>query len=54
MGVMEQVLSPGVEHAEKAYLCAEVLGSGRNFQERRGAGLEEQAIEEALVLIGEE
>jgi hypothetical protein len=53
MGVMLQVLSPGVKHAEKADVCAEVLGSGGNFQERRGAGLEEQPIEEALILIGE-
>jgi hypothetical protein len=30
-----------------------MLGSGRNFQECRGAGLEEHAIEEALILIGE-
>jgi len=50
---MLQVLSPGVEHAEKAKVCAEVLGSGRDFQEGRRAGLEEQAVEEALVLIGE-
>jgi hypothetical protein len=53
MGVMLQVLSPGVEHAERADVCAEMLGSGRNFQEGRGAGLEERAIEEALILIGE-
>jgi hypothetical protein len=30
-----------------------MLGSSRNLQECRGAGLEEQAIEEALILIGE-
>ncbi len=53
MGMMLQVLSPGVEHAEEANLSAEVLGIGSDFQQRRGAGMEEQAVEDALVLIGE-
>ena len=50
---MLQVLSPGVEHAEKTNFGAEVLGSSRDFQQGRGTGVEEQAVEEALVLIGE-
>ena len=48
-----QVLSPSVEHAEEADLGAEVRRIGGDFQEGCGAGLEEQAVEEALVLIGE-
>jgi len=53
VGMVPQVLSPGVEHAEKAYLGAKVARIGGDFQERGGAGLEEQAVDEALVLIGE-
>jgi hypothetical protein len=53
MRMMLQVLSPGVEHAEKAYLRAEVTRIGSDFQERCGAGTQEQAVDEALVLIGE-
>jgi len=48
----EQVLAPSVENAEDANLRAEVLSSGRDFQERGGAGLEEQAVKETLILIG--
>jgi len=51
--VLLQVLSPGVENAEEADLGAEVTRIGGHFEERRGAGLEEQAVEDALVLIGE-
>ncbi len=42
-----------MEDAEEANLRAQVLGVGRDFEERRSAGVEEQAVEEALVLIGE-
>jgi hypothetical protein len=53
VGMVLQVLSPGVEHAEEADLGAEVTRIDSDFEERRGAGLEEQAVKEALVLIGE-
>ena len=53
MRMMLQVLSPGVEHAQEANLSAEVMGIGGDFQQRRGAGAEQQAIEDALVLLGE-
>jgi len=43
----------GVEHAEKADLGAEVMSIGSNFEEGGGAGLEEQAVDKALVLISE-
>jgi hypothetical protein len=39
-----------VEHAEEADLGAEVARIRGDFQERCGAGLEEQAVDEALVL----
>ncbi len=53
MGMVQQVLSPGVEDAEEANLRAQVLGVGRDFEERRSAGMEEQTVKDALVLIGE-
>ena len=53
MGMMLEILPPGVEYAQKANLRAEVLRSGGDFQERGGAGLEEQAVKETLILIGE-
>jgi hypothetical protein len=53
MGMVLQVLSPGVKDAEEADRGAEVTGIGGHFQERCGAGLEEQAVDQPLVLIGE-
>jgi len=51
--ILQQVLSPGVEDAEESDLRAQVLGVGSDLEERGGAGMEEQAVEDALVLIGE-
>jgi hypothetical protein len=42
-----------VEHAEEADLGSEVARIGSDFEERGGAGLEEQAVDEALVLVSE-
>jgi hypothetical protein len=53
MGMMLEVLPPGVEYAEEANLRAEVRWGGCNFQECRRAGVEEQTVKEALILVGE-
>jgi hypothetical protein len=53
VGMMLEVLSPGMEHAEEPDLRAEVLGITSNFKQRRGTGAEEQVIEQPLVLEDE-
>jgi hypothetical protein len=53
MGMMLEILPPGVEHAEEANLRTQVLRGGRDFQKRRRAGVEEQTVKEALILVGE-
>ena len=53
MGMMLQPLVPGMEHAEEADLCAEVAGIASDLEQGRGAGLEEQVVDHALVLEGE-
>jgi hypothetical protein len=50
MGMMLEVLSPGMEHAEKPDLRAEVFGVAGKFEQRSGTGAEEQIIEQTLVL----
>ncbi len=47
---MLQVLSPGVQHAEKADFCSEVLWISRDLDECFGAGSEQQAVQSLLVL----
>ena len=53
MRVQFQFLVPGVEHAEEADLCAEMLGVASDFQECFGAGLEQYAVNHFLVLQGD-
>ena len=53
MGMMLQALVPGMEHAEEADLCTEVAGIASDLEQGRGAGLEEQVVDHALVLEGE-
>jgi len=48
--MMQEILSPGVEHVEKADPGAEVLGIGGDLQQRGGAGAEQQAVENPLVV----
>src|SRR5271170_2575954 len=50
MGMMLEVLSPGMEHAEKSYVGSQVLGIASQFEHRRGAGAVEQIIQQPLVL----
>jgi len=42
-----------VEHAEQTDFGAEVMRIGSDLEERSSTGLEEQAVNKALVLIGE-
>jgi hypothetical protein len=50
MGVLQQVLTPGVQHSEEADAGAEVPWIGRDLQQRLGNGAKQQAIEQAGVL----
>src|ERR1035438_4066464 len=50
VGMMLELLVPGVEHAEEADLRAQVAGIASDLQQGGGAGLKEQAVEDALVL----
>ena len=40
MRVLQQVLSPGVQHAKKADLGSEMFGVGGNLEQGRGTGNE--------------
>ena len=48
--MMLQVLAPGMQHAEQAYVRSEVLRIMSDLKERRGAGAEEQVVQQSLVL----
>ena len=48
--MMLKILSPGVEHAEEADLRAEMLGIGGDLQQGRGAGAEQEIVDDLLVL----
>jgi len=50
MWMVLEALVPGVEHAEEADLCAEVPWVTSNLLQRRGAGVEEKAVDHSLVL----
>jgi hypothetical protein len=50
VGVMQQVLAPGVQNAEKADRRPEMLGIRGDLQQRVRAGLEQQAVDLLLVL----
>src|SRR5260370_9181590 len=52
MGMMLQSLVPGMEHAEEADLGAEVPGIACDLEQGRGAGVEQQVINQPLVLQG--
>ena len=53
MRMMLKVLSPGMEHAEEPDVGSQVLGIASKFEQRSGAGAEEQIIEQPLVLKDE-
>jgi hypothetical protein len=50
MGMKLEPLVPGMEHAEEADLSAQVAGIASDLQQGSGAGLNEQAVDHALVL----
>ena len=45
---MLEILSPSVEHAEEADLCAKVLWIGGDLQEGGGAGAEQEIVNDLL------
>ena len=53
MGVMVELLAPGMEHREAADLGPEMLGVAGDVLEGLGDGAKEQAIEHAGVLEGQ-
>ena len=50
---MVEGLPPGVEDGGDADIGAEVLGIGRDRQQRLGRGLEQERIDRRLVLVGD-
>lgn len=52
MGMVQQILPPGVQHGEETDFGAEMLGIGGDDAQGLGGGAEEQAVDECLVLIG--
>ena len=53
MGVMKQILPPGVKHGEEADFRAEVLGVGGDSAQGLRRGAEENAVNHLFVLIGD-
>jgi hypothetical protein len=53
MGMVQQVLSPGVENAEESDLGAEMPGIGGHLQKSGRRGTEEQIVKDPLVLQGQ-
>src|SRR3974390_1543739 len=53
MGMVHQVLAPGMEHAEETDLGAQVIRTGGNFQESCSAGSKQKAVEKLLGVAGE-
>jgi hypothetical protein len=51
MGMVHEVLSPGVEQGGDAQLGPESLAS--ELEQRGGGGVEEEAVEQSLILEGE-
>src|ERR1019366_5107584 len=50
MGMMLEVLSPGMQYAEQADVGSQVLGVASNIEHGGGTGAEEQVVEQPLVL----
>src|SRR5579863_1101954 len=53
MGMVLELLIPGVEYAEEADLGAQMLGIASDFEEGFSAGAEQQVIDDLLVLQGQ-
>jgi hypothetical protein len=45
-----KILAPGVEHAQKANFGSEMSGIGGDLQQSRGAGVEQEVVDNFLVL----
>ena len=45
-----EFLSPGVQHAEEADLCTEMLGIARDFQKGFRTGAKQEIVDDLLVL----
>ena len=45
--------APGVEHGRGADMGAEVLGVGRDREQRLGRRTEQQVVDDRLVLVGD-
>ena len=53
MRMVQDVLTPGMQHAEKADLCPQVLGIGSDLQQCCCTGAKQQVIDNPLVCEGE-
>jgi len=51
VGVVGQCRAPGVQHQRGADVGAQVLGIGRDTQQRLGGDVEQQAVQRRLVLV---
>ena len=50
VGMVEQILAPRVEHAEKSDRCAEMFRVSGDFEQRRRARAKQQVVDDFLVL----
>lgn len=50
MGMMQQVLSPGMEDGKKPDLCSEMLGVGCDLQKGLRRSTEQDVIDDLLIL----
>ena len=53
MGVMEQVLAPGVKHGEKTDARSQVSRIGGDLQQRFSHGAKQESVETTLILQGQ-
>ena len=53
MGMMLELLIPGVQHVKETDLGAEMSGIASQFEQGCGAGAEQQVVDDLLVLQGE-
>ena len=53
MGMMIEVLTPGVQHGGETDLGSEMFGIGGDRRERSRGGLEQKSIDRRLVLVGD-
>jgi hypothetical protein len=52
MGMVQQVLAPGMQHREETDLGAEMAWIGRDLQQGLGNRTEQQTVEQSLILQG--